>query len=94
MMGAEDFMEEVKDLDVMQNKSMAYCDYVIDGTNSVPQPLHFQKTKWNSDFEITKYDCLLIKSKTGMRDELKLQYDENHVQVVQPPVRRGVWMGC
>ena len=96
MMGVEDFMKEVKDLDVIQNKSLAYCDNVLDGTMSVMQPLRFQKTKWNPDFEITKYDCLLIKSKTGMRDELKQQYDEDPVQVVQPPVPKLDWveLGC
>ena len=101
-MGAEDFNQEVQDLNLIQEQTMDYCNSVTKDDKIVEKsrqnrnvkasnPLFFQQTQWNPSFSITESDCRLIHSETMLRDELKHQYDIDPVIVDQP---KGFIGGC
>ena len=102
-MGAEDFNQEVQDLNLIQEQTMDYCNSVAkedknvdkslrNSTSIRPTPLFFQQTQWNPSFSITESDCHLIHS--NLRDEVKHQYDIDPVMVKQPKQPTGVNPGC
>ena len=99
-MGREDFTAEVEDLMRMQRETMDFCRMYLDSNNNIltnttkNEQLIFYKTVWNPDIVITYKECAHMFSKTGLRDEIRWQYDNNPKMVKQPRPPDNKPVGC
>ena len=92
-MGAEDFAAEVEDFNTMLAQVLEFCKQFKSELDP-DHTLRFAETRWNPVIEVNRHDCLLINSRTGIREELRQKYDNDPRPVVQPEAPDGKVFGC